>query len=405
MPTQIHLTLPRPHPGQRQILREARRFNAVACGRRWGKSTLGVNLIAATTLAGYPFGWFAPTYKLLGEAWRDALRVLRPVIASSNATDHRIELITGGVAEFWTLQDPDAGRSRKYKRAFIDEAGLVANLGEIWQAAIRPTLADYAGDGWLAGTPKGRNFFWECFNRGLDPLQAEWACWQKPTEDNPHIPPEEVVAMRAELTERRAAQEIDAQFLDDGGGVFRNVVACSTGSRQAPIEGHQYVFGIDWGRAVDYTAISVWDTLTRREVELDRFNLVEYPQQEGRVTALAERYKPIAILAEQNSIGDAIISNLRRRNLPIRPFVTTNASKAQIVDAFALDLERTAIALLDDPIATAELLAFEGTKLPSGLIRYAAPEGQHDDTVMARLIGHHAARTPREARSVDNPLY
>ncbi|MDQ2995448.1 MAG: hypothetical protein M3R61_00105 [Chloroflexota bacterium] len=404
MPT-LTIQLPRPHPGQLQILREKRRFNVVACGRRWGKSTLGVNLIAETTLTGYPFGWFAPTYKLLMEAWRDTIRVLRPVIKSANASDHRIELITGGVVEFWTLQDPDAGRSRKYKRAFVDEAGLVANLGETWQAAIRPTLADYAGDGWLAGTPKGRNYFWECYQKGLDPLQTNWACWQRPTEDNPHIPPLEVVAMRAELTERRAAQEIDAQFLDDGGGVFRNVLACSTGRRADPIADHQYVFGIDWGRSVDYTAISVWDILTRREVALDRFNSVEYPQQEGRVLALAERYKPIAILAEQNSIGDAIISNLRRRNLPIRPFVTSNASKAQIVDAFALDLERKAISLLNDPIATAELLAYEGTKLPSGLIRYSAPEGQHDDTVMARMIGHHAARRPREASSVPNPLY
>lgn len=388
------------------MLREARRFNAVACGRRWGKSTLGVNLIADTTLAGYPFGWFAPTYKLLGEAWRDALRVLRPAIASSNASDHRIELITGGVAEFWTLQDEDAGRSRKYKRVFVDEAGLVANLGETWQAAIRPTLADYAGDAWLAGTPKGRNFFWECFNRGLDPLQSDWACWQKPTEDNPHIPPEEVAAMRAELTERRAAQEIDAQFLDDGGGVFRNVVACSTATPQRePTAGHVYVAGVDWGKTHDYTVISVWDATDQREVWLDRSNGVEYAIQEQRLVALHERYKLTAIWPEANSIGGPIIERLRRRNLPVRPFTTTNATKAAAVDALALSLERQSITLLNDPIATAELLAFEGEKLPSGLIRYGAPEGQHDDTVIARLIGYAAARRPREAQMAPNPFY
>ncbi|SRR6266540_72306 len=405
MPT-LTIQLPRPHPGQRQILREARRFNTVACGRRWGKSTLGVNLIADTTLAGYPFGWFAPTYKLLMEAWRDTIRVLRPVVRSSNASDHRIELVTGGVVEFWTLQDTDAGRSRKYKRVFVDEAGLVPNLGEIWQAAIRPTLADYAGDGWLAGTPKGRNFFWECHNRGADPLQIDWASWQKPTEDNPHIPPGEVAAMRAELTERRAAQEIDAMFLDDGGGVFRNVVACSTGTPQhEPTKGHAYVAGVDWGKSHDYTVISVWDVTEQREVWLERTNGVEYAIQEQRLVALAERYKLKAIWPEANSIGGPIIERLRRRNLPVRPFTTTNATKAAAVDALTLALERQAITLLDDPVAIAELLAFEGETLPSGLIRYGAPEGQHDDTVVARMIAHQAARYPREGRASENPIY
>ena len=47
------------------------------------------------------------------------------VILRSDKTERRIELITGGVIEFWSLVDPDAGRSRKYKRVVIDEAAKV----------------------------------------------------------------------------------------------------------------------------------------------------------------------------------------------------------------------------------------------------------------------------------------
>src|SRR5262245_6772005 len=280
MQTQIQLTLPRPHAAQRVMLREARRYNVAACGRRWGKSTLAIELLSRPSLEGQPVGYFAPTYKLLLELWRWLEMTLRPIIKRSNATDRRIELITGGVIECWTLEDDNAGRNRKYARVVIDEAGLVASLSDIWQAAIRPTLADYQGDAWMLGTPKGRNFFWECYQRGLDPSRPDWMCWQKPTSDNPHIALSEIEDMRRDMTERRFAQEVLAEFLEDGGGVFRNVRACATAESSPPTD-TRYVYGVDWGRQIDYTAISIWDATARREVLLDRFNTIEYAQQKG----------------------------------------------------------------------------------------------------------------------------
>ena len=35
--------LPRPHPAQATVIREAARYNVVTCGRRFGKTTLGIN--------------------------------------------------------------------------------------------------------------------------------------------------------------------------------------------------------------------------------------------------------------------------------------------------------------------------------------------------------------------------
>ena len=405
MPT-LTLTLQRPHPNQARILNEARRYNVLACGRRFGKSHLLINRQADTILRGGAFGYFAPTYKVLGDYWRDTLKLLGPVVSKSNKTDHRIEFITGGSTEMWTLEDDDAGRSRKYHRIAIDEAGLVADLGEIWQAAIRATLIDYRGDAWFAGTPKGRNFFYECYQRGLDPLKPDWASWQMPTSANPHIPADEVEAMRAEVSERKAAQEIDAQFLDDAGGVFRNVRLCSTRKPEAKaIEGHQYIIGADWGKQGDYSCFSVFDATDQREVWLDRSNKVEYETQMGRLLALTERYNKAVVVPEINSMGEPIIEGLRRRRIAVRPFTTTNASKAEAVDALALALERRAVELLNDPIATSELESYEATRLPSGLYRYSAPENMHDDTVMARLLAYHGARRPTQATPAANPIY
>lgn len=359
---------------------------------------MAVELLTRPALEAQPVGYFAPTYKLLLELWRWLESTLRPVVKRSNATDRRIELITGGVIECWTLEDDDAGRSRKYARVVVDEAGLVPKLGDIWQAAIRPTLADLRGDAWMLGTPKGRNFFYECYERGRS--LADWMSWQKPTSDNPYIAPDEIAAMRLEMTERRFAQEVLAEFLDDAGGVFRNVRAVATEEKAEPRDGAQYVYGIDWGRLVDYTAISVWDATRRREVAFDRFNTIEYAQQEGRLQALVERYPPQVIIAEQNSIGLPIIERLLRLDLPVQPFVTTNATKAQVVDGLALAFEQQSVKLLNDPIGIAELEAFEATRLPSGLTRYSAPEGLHDDTVMARCLAYYGVcvRGPVEVR-------
>lgn len=392
----LTLRLPRPHSNQQRILREARRYNVLACGRRFGKSHLLINRQADTILKGGNFGYFAPNYKLLGDYWRDTITLLGPIIASSNKTDHRIEYITGGSAEMWTLEDEDAGRSRKYHRVAVDEAGLVANLGETWQAAIRATLIDYKGDAWLAGTPKGRNFFYEVFQRGIDPHRPEWVCWQMPTSANPYISADEVQAMRDEVSERKAAQEIDAQFLDDAGGVFRNVRAAATAARQEqPTRGHQYIIGADWGRSGDYTVFAVLDATSGRLAALDRSNRVEYELQRGRLGALCERFGPIVVIAEENSMGVPIVERLKRDGLPVRPFTTTNASKAEIIDALALAFERGTIAILNDPVLISELEAFEATKTPSGLIRYAAPEGMHDDTVMALALAWHGAQRPK----------
>ena len=39
----IELRLPQPHEAQRRVIGEAKRFNIVCCGRRFGKTVLGID--------------------------------------------------------------------------------------------------------------------------------------------------------------------------------------------------------------------------------------------------------------------------------------------------------------------------------------------------------------------------
>lgn len=337
---------------------------------------------------------------MLTEVWRAARLALAPAIARIDSQQHRIELVTGGVLEMWSLDNPDAPRGRKYRRIVVDEAAMIPNLGEVWQAVIRPTLVDYAGDAWFLSTPRGRNFFATMFDWGNDPAREDWRSWSMPTLSNPHIPAAEVEAARRELPERIYAQEFLAAFLDDAGGVFRRVTECATAvALERGHRGHQYVYGVDWGKHSDFTVISVLG-MDGRQVAQDRFNQIDYRTQVNRLAGMVARFPPALIVAERNSMGDPLVEELQRRGWPVAPFTTTNASKANAIDALALAFERGDIAILPDPTLIAELQAFESTRLPSGMLRYAAPEGLHDDCVMALAIGWQGLAGPVDEQVV-----
>ena len=349
-------------------------------------------MLVDPALDGYPVAWFAPTYKLLTEAWRDTKRVLAPIIVAKDEGEHRLEIATGGVIEMWTLSDENAGRSRKYRRVVIDEAAMAPNLMAVWNAAISPTLMDLGGDAWIFSTPKGRNGFWQMYQWGQDPLESDWASWTFTSYDNPFIDRAEIDVLKRRLPERVFAQEILAQFLDDAGGVFRRVVEAATLADNAqPIDGHQYVFGVDWGKSADFTVITIWDVTEQHLVALDRFNQIDYRVQRQRLGAAYELWRPDVIECETNAMGEPIIEQLRQDGLPVRGFTTTNATKGAVIEALALAFERASIQIVNDPVLVGELQAFEMSRLPSGAIRYSAPEGMHDDTVMAAAIGYHAA--------------
>jgi hypothetical protein len=62
-----------------------------------------------------------------------------------------------------------------------------------------------------------------------------------------------------------------------------------------------------------------------------------------------------------------------------------------LVNALSLRLERNWLRLLNDDDLLGELRAYEATRLPSGLIRYAAPKDGHDDCAQALMLANWAA--------------
>lgn len=393
----IEIEVPALHSAQQTIVDEARRFNVLACGRRFGKTLLGIQLDIYPALDGYPVAWFSPTYKYLNDAWRDMARIVKPICRRVAVQEHRLELITGGVIDMWSLDSPDSARGRKYKRVVVDEAAMIPNFQEAWQAAIRPTLTDYKGDGFWLSTPKGMNFFKQGFDYGQDPLMEDWASWQMPTTENPYIAKDEVETARQELPELTFKQEYLAEFLRSDGAVFRNIEANLIAKTSAPgdHEGHKIVSGLDWGQKQDFTAHCVICVDCKQELELDRFNKIDWAFQRKRIKAAIDKWGIKDVLAEENSIGSPNLEALQDEKLPVRAFTTTIITKGQAIQSLALAFERSECKWLNVPVATNELLAYESKVSPAtGRISYSAPEGMHDDTVIARALAWFSISSP-----------
>jgi hypothetical protein len=324
---------------------------------------------------------------MLTEVWREMRRVLLPATARVSVQEHRIELTTGGIVDMWSLDQPDAVRGRKYKRVVVDEAAMVKDLENAWEAVIRPTLTDYAGDAWFPSTPKGMGYYKSLFDKGQDPNETEWMSWQIPTSENPHMLPTEIESAQMGLPERIFAQEYLAQFLDDSGGVFRKVKDAAVAQiREYGEEGHDYLIGADWGKHQDFTVLTVLDTVTKEVVKIDRFNQIDYAVQISRLTALCGKFRTKSIIPERNSMGEPLIEQLQREGYSVHPFTTTNASKAEAIDALALAFERGELKIPNDSVLISELLAYDAERLPSGMLRYGAPAGMHDDCVMSLAL-------------------
>jgi len=381
--------LPRLHPGQQTVWDERCRFKVLASGRRWGKSLLGSLACVSGGLRGGRTWWVAPSYKMAQVGWRAISRLGRQVPgAEVRLSDMLINFPGGGSTQVRSADDPQSLRGEGLTLAVLDECAFMREIA--WTEALRPALSDKLGGALFISTPAGRNWFWRLWMRGQDAAERDWRSWRFPTRDNPYIAPSEIEAARRDLPERIFQQEYEAEFLESSGEVFRRVLDAATATGMGPQPGRQYVMGVDWAKSADFTALTVMDVAAREVVYLDRFNQIDYMVQRGRLGALAERYRPTVILAESNAMGEPIIEQLQRDGLPVRGFVTSNATKAQIIEGLALAFEQSAIRIPSDPVLVAELQAYEMDRTPSGMTHYAAPEGMHDDCVMSLALAWHA---------------
>jgi terminase large subunit-like protein len=385
---------PRLRRDQREIAQHPARFKIVACGRRWGKTSLGIIAAVGHALEGRRVWWVAPTYEMAHYPWHAFKSRFRGLWETKTEYNRHIELKNGGSITVKTAVNPDNLRGVGLDFLVVDEAAFISD--EIWDQILRPTLTDTKGSAMFISTPAGRNWFHRLFQRGLDTANPHYQSWHYHTAANPRIEPEEIEEVRKSLPERVFRQEYEAEFLADGGTVFRDVRKAATAPFNAiPQPNHTYVMGVDFARFQDFTVCTVMDMNTKQMVEMLRFSGEEWNLQRSRIKALSQKWNVYSILAEHNSIGNPNIEALRNDQLPIAAFNTSTSTKPDLIDNLVIAIENGDVQILNDNVLIGELETFTYHIGAGGYTKYGAPPGGHDDTVIALALAWQAAIRPR----------
>jgi len=382
-----------PHKGQQLFHNSTARFRILSCGRRWGKTISGANeFIKQIITAGPEAVGFcvAPTFWHTQKQWKEFLRYCpHQLITNINRGEHKIELI--GKREIWfrSCDNPDSLRSEGIDVLWMDEGGQIKQ--EAWTLALRPALMDKKGIAFFTGTPKGKNWYFMLWTRGQDSSQLDYESWSFPSQDNPHIDPNEVAEFARDMPERAYQQEILAEFLDEVGSVFRNVDSHIIGKLEEPKNSRMYYMGVDLAKHVDYTVCIVLDD--RGHVcAFDRFARLDWVFMMERIVNLARKYNA-QMLIDSTGIGDPIFDELQRKKVRVNEYKFTNASKKDLIENLSLMMDNNEVSYPNLPILINELKLFGYNVSPGGTVHYSAPESYHDDCVISLalacwMIGH-----------------
>lgn len=394
MDMEVNVDLPVPSDWQRLVLNDPAPRKSLCCGRRAGKTLLVSKLKAVPHfLDGGRVLYGAPTDDQTMAFWESVNEVLHPLIKAGflyrNKTKRYLEWLTGrdGRIKAKTAWDADSWRGDWGNLLIYDEWAYMHP--ESWYVVGAPMLLDTGGEAWFIFTPNRKNHAYATYTRGLDPLNHTWSAFNFSSYENPHLSKSALEEIMFDMSEDMILQEIMAQFLDNEGAVFRNIAACHNAPVANPDDhaGHSLMAGIDWGKKQDFTVISIGCMDCRQEVCLTRFNKIDYTYQRMRLKDDLLKWNAAYGLAETNAMGEPNLEALQIEGLPIEGFATTAVSKPPLIENLRLVLEREEMQFLDDPIARAEMEAYEvKITATTGRPTYSAPSGVHDDTVIARAL-------------------
>lgn len=389
-------TLYTPHQNQRKIHdainNGPEKYYILAIGRQFGKTLLGINqmLFWALNYRKVKIGWVSPIYAQCKKVFKETNKAFEKkphIYRNVNKGDLILEYVTGSTVQFFSADNYDSIRGNTFDFLVIDEADFIAR--EAWTEVLRATVLVHGKKVLIMSTPKGRGLLWELFN--LPSTNDKYKSFTMTSYDNPHIDPKEIDDAKATLPDHIFRQEYLAEFLDDGGSVFRNIKDCIRTGVQTP----RLFFGVDLGRANDFTVLTIVND-KNEEIFCKRWRHMDWSVIVREIVEVLNRYKPVGFV-EANGAQDAIYEMIRDKVTygkdKIHAFVTGTKNKQTIIEDLIVCFEEKSLGIIGEDFQVQELEVFTYEyNLKSRQIKYSAPTGLHDDYVMSRAIANHALK-------------
>jgi hypothetical protein len=218
---------------------------------------------------------------------------------------------------------------------------------------------------------------------------------------------EEIDAARRDLPEAVFAELYEGIPSDDGGNPFG--LSHIDAAKMPLTSGEPVAWGWDLAKSNDYTVGIALDD-TGAPCRFERWKGVQWATTQQRILEKSKVYT----LADSTGVGDPIVEAMHAKGSHINGYTFTSKSKQQLMEGLAWCVQnphpdkalaakgRRVIGVPDNKVMLAEMDVFEWEHSRTG-VRYAAPEGYHDDTVCALALATAAWRHRMRGRIPNLP--
>jgi hypothetical protein len=358
-------------------------------GRQFGKTLLASNqlLYWALNNKGIKCAWVSPTYKQCKKVFDEVYKAFakRPEIYKTvNRSELLLEYASGSTIQFFSAERYDNIRGFTFDYLVCDEFAFMAE--QAWTEVLRATVLVKGQKVLLISTPKGRNLFYKLYQ--MDGYNPQYKAFTMTSYDNPIINPSEIDDARSTLPDHVFRQEYLAEFIDGGAGMFKDVQITLV-----PELTGKYYAGIDIGRADDYTVLTILNSKAEM-VYCNRWRHMDWSEIVRELSKELIKYNPDT-LVEVNSVGDAVCEMIMDSNktVYVDSFVTTAKSKKDIIENLIVANQDKTLKVLDIDWLLKEMEVFSYEYNPkTRSVKYSAPFGFHDDSVMSLAIAYESYR-------------
>jgi hypothetical protein len=376
-----------PHAHQAKFHASAARFKLIRAGRQSGKSLGAIAELTSwvtETLGRGLYYWTTANYRVKDRAWRGLGEHLpKEIVKRKHESDLFIELTNGSRIYIRSADAPESLVSETLDGLVCDEAAQWKP--EVWAQHLRPMLAVKKAPAVFVGSPRGRNWFYDLEMNARSAADPEWAAFAWRSIESPYFSKEEYDRAKLEMPERLFRQEIEAEYLADGGDVFRHIDAAIA----AAVRPDEYsVMGVDLARVRDWTVMWTMNSLGEW-VDVQRIRDLDWSLQKPRIVEAYRRNRCRRLLLDATGMhvgADAVVRDLQNEGVVVQPVTITGPIKRAMVEGLMLRFDSGSICIPSDPVVVEEFRGFTSEMLPSGHERFAAPSGRHDDCVMAAAL-------------------
>lgn len=383
----MEVQLYNPHQKQKiihdSINLEPYKYYVLNIGRQFGKTMLAMNQCYywAFNNQNVKIAWVSPIYKQCKKVFDEmVLAFADSNIIQSNASDLVIKLPNGSTIQFFSAERYDNIRGFTFDYLVCDEFAFMAE--QAWSEVLRATVLVKGKKVLLISTPKGKNHFYNLFN--LDGVNPQYKSFKMTSYDG-LATKDEIDGARYTLPDNVFKQEYLAEFVDNGSGVFKDLII-----NEQPREGRYYA-GVDLGRADDYSVLTVLNEHGEM-VYIERWRHETWQKIVNNIASNLMRFKATCYI-EVNSIGDAIFEQIKAQYDKIEPFYTTSKSKQDAIESLQVAIQNKQFTILNEEWLKKEfdLFTYEYNHKTRSL-KYSAPNGFHDDGVMSCAIAYQALK-------------